>query len=90
MDLKVISFFLNHFFVNRYNPDNEHEFKLRICSLNNMEFINGLERNKPDVIYIVSSNNIEELNIDDVKIERLDLKEFQDLYIIFQLNKGDI
>ena len=55
-----------------------------------MEFINGLERNKPDVIYIVSSNNIEELNIDDVKIERLDLKEFQDLYIIFQLNKGDI
>ena len=32
------------------------------------------ERNKPDVIYIVSSNNIEELNIDDVKIERLDLK----------------
>lgn len=73
-----------------YNPDNEHEFKLRICSLNNMEFINGLERNKPDVIYIVSSNNIEELNIDDVKIERLDLKEFQDLYIIFQLNKGDI
>lgn len=97
-DVKAINgfegnkFFPESFFRNPiYDPNNnEHEFKLRICSLDNSEFTSALERNKPDVIYMVSSNNIEELNIDDVKIERLDVKEFQDLYIIFQLSKGDI
>lgn len=66
----------------------EKEFKLRICSINNDEFKKALERNKPDIIYMISSNNIEELKMDDVKLERLEVKEFQDLYIIFKLVKG--
>ena len=36
---------------------------------------------------MISSNN-KELNMDDVKLERLEVKAFKDLYIIFQLVKG--
>ncbi|WP_221144180.1 hypothetical protein, partial [Staphylococcus caprae] len=72
-----------------YDRDrNEREFKLRVCSLNNDKFKEALERNKPDNIYMISSNNKEELNMDDVKLERLEVKAFKDLYIIFQLVKG--